>query len=376
MSKDKCCKKTSIGGQALIEGIMMRGPHKTVMAVRRKNGEIAIENMNVIQLKDKYKFLGWPIIRGAVSMVESMIFGYKALMKSADMSGMLDEEEEEKQAKADKKAAKKAKNADLPENTDEDLAAAQTDETAQPDETGKIDGISEEKAENEPADKAEDKKEDSGILMTVIGAISMVLGVALAIGLFIFLPSFLFKSVNTLTGDKITAFQAVFEGVLKIVIFVIYIALVAQMKDIKRVFMYHGAEHKTIFCYEHGKELTVENVRTERRFHPRCGTSFLILMLIVSIVFYMIVARLVPVLAKNLFLWIIIRIICLPVIIGIGYELIKFCGRHDNLLTRIISAPGMWLQHITTNEPDDSMIEVAIKAMTEVIPENSEDDEW
>lgn len=376
MSKDKCCKKTSIGGQALIEGIMMRGPHKTVMAVRRKNGEIAIENMNVTQLKDKYKFLGWPIIRGAVSMVESMIFGYKALMKSADMSGMLDEEEEEKQAKADKKAAKKAKNADLPENTDEDLAAAQTDETAQPDETGKTDGISEEKAENEPADKAEDKKEDSGILMTVIGAISMVLGVALAIGLFIFLPSFLFKSVNTLTGDKITAFQAVFEGVLKIVIFVIYIALVAQMKDIKRVFMYHGAEHKTIFCYEHGKELTVENVRTERRFHPRCGTSFLILMLIVSIVFYMIVARLVPVLAKNLFLWIIIRIICLPVIIGIGYELIKFCGRHDNLLTRIISAPGMWLQHITTNEPDDSMIEVAIKAMTEVIPENSEDDEW
>lgn len=376
MSKDKCCKKTSIGGQALIEGIMMRGPHKTVMAVRRKNGEIAIENMNVIQLKDKYKFLGWPIIRGAVSMVESMVFGYKALMKSADISGMLDEEEEEKQAKADKKAAKKAKNADLSENTDEDLAAAQTDETAQPDETGKTDGISEEKAENEPADKAEDKKEDSGILMTVIGAISMVLGVALAIGLFIFLPSFLFKSVNTLTGDKITAFQAVFEGVLKIVIFVIYIALVAQMKDIKRVFMYHGAEHKTIFCYEHGKELTVENVRTERRFHPRCGTSFLILMLIVSIVFYMIVARLVPVLAKNLFLWIIIRIICLPVIIGIGYELIKFCGRHDNLLTRIISAPGMWLQHITTNEPDDSMIEVAIKAMTEVIPENSEDDEW
>lgn len=376
MSKDKCCKKTSIGGQALIEGIMMRGPHKTVMAVRRKNGEIAIENMNVTQLKDKYKFLGWPIIRGAVSMVESMVFGYKALMKSADMSGMLDEEEEEKQAKADKKAAKKAKNADLLENTDENLAAAQTDETAQPDETGKTDGISEEKAENEPADKAEDKKEDSGILMTVIGAISMVLGVALAIGLFIFLPSFLFTSVNTLTGDKITAFQAVFEGVLKIVIFVIYIALVAQMKDIKRVFMYHGAEHKTIFCYEHGKDLTVENVRTERRFHPRCGTSFLILMLIVSIVFYMIVARLLPVLAKNLFLWIIIRIICLPVIIGIGYELIKFCGRHDNLLTRIISAPGMWLQHITTNEPDDSMIEVAIKAMTEVIPENSEDDEW
>lgn len=367
MSKDNCCKKTSIGGQALIEGIMMRGPHKTVMAVRRKNGEIAIENMNVTQLKDKYKILGWPIIRGAVSMVESMVFGYKALMKSADISGMLDEEEEEKQAKTNKKAAKKAQNSDLQEKAAENGQSAETDESVQPAEL----------AETEKnADSSDEKKDDNGILMTVVGAISMILGIALAVGLFIFLPSFLFRSVNSLTGDKITAFQALFEGVMKIVIFIIYIALVAQMKDIKRVFMYHGAEHKTIFCYEHGKELTVENVRIERRFHPRCGTSFLILMLIVSIVFYMIVARLFPALAKNLPVWMLIKIVCLPIIVGVGYELIKFCGRHDNLLTRIISAPGMWLQHITTNEPDDSMMEVAIKAITEVIPENSEDDEW
>ena len=148
------------------------------------------------------------------------------------------------------------------------------------------------------------------------------------------------------------------------------------MKDIKRVFMYHGVEHKTIFCYEHGNELTVENVRKEKRFHPRCGTSFLILMLIVSIIFYMIIARIFPDLASNIALWTLIRIASLPLLVGIGFELIKFCGRHDNFVTRIISAPGVWLQRITTKEPDDSMIEVAIEAMTAVIPENSEDDRW
>lgn len=173
-----------------------------------------------------------------------------------------------------------------------------------------------------------------------------------------------------------TAYQAAFEGVLKIIIFVIYLILVSQMKDIKRVFMYHGAEHKTIFCYEHGNELTVENVRKEKRFHPRCGTSFLILMLIVSIIFYMIIARIFPDLASNIVLWMLIRIACLPLLVGVGFELIKFCGRHDNFVTKIISAPGVWLQRITTKEPDDSMIEVAIEAMTAVIPENSEDDRW
>lgn len=394
MSKDKCCKKTSIGGQALIEGIMMRGPHKTVMAVRNSDGEIVTENMVTKQLKDKYKILGWPIIRGAVSMVESMLFGYKALMKSAELSDMLDEEETEKEPKKEKKNKKNAaetvtKTAELI-NTEESAENEATAEAETAAET--VSATTEATAENEtaaetvpaeteataaakkPADKKDEKKESG--LMAVIGVISMVLGVGLAIALFIYLPNLLFGYVNSLTGDKITAFQAAFEGILKIIIFIVYVAIVSQMKDIKRVFMYHGAEHKTIFCYEHGKELTVENIRTERRFHPRCGTSFLILMLIVSIIFYSIIAKIFPLIAANRLIWMALKIVCLPIIVGLGYELIKLCGRHDNILTRIIAAPGVWVQRLTTKEPDDSMIEVAIVAMSAVIPENGEDDRW
>ena len=394
MSKDKCCKKTSIGGQALIEGIMMRGPHKTVMAVRNSDGEIVTENMVTKQLKDKYKILGWPIIRGAVSMVESMLFGYKALMKSAELSDMLDEEETEKEPKKEKKNKKNAA-----ETVTETAELINTEESAENEATAEaetaaetVSATTEETAENEtaaetvpaeteataaakkPADKKDEKKESG--LMAVIGVISMVLGVGLAIALFIYLPNLLFGYVNSLTGDKITAFQAAFEGILKIIIFIVYVAIVSQMKDIKRVFMYHGAEHKTIFCYEHGKELTVENVRTERRFHPRCGTSFLILMLIVSIIFYSIIAKIFPLIAANRLIWMTLKIVCLPIIVGLGYELIKLCGRHDNILTRIIAAPGVWVQRLTTKEPDDSMIEVAITAMSAVIPENDEDDKW
>ncbi|MBQ5885007.1 MAG: DUF1385 domain-containing protein [Clostridia bacterium] len=419
MSKEKCCKKTSIGGQALIEGIMMRGPHKTVMSVRKNDGQIVSEDLNTTSLKDKCAFFGLPIIRGSVSMIESLAFGYKALMRSADLSGMLEEEEAEKKAKADKKAAKKAKAEEVSESavevvaetvvdtgettTDTDEAAvnettAETatesvaETTADADETA--DEVDADDAAAETISAAEivaevtvtetatttdahtEKKSENGILMAIIGAISMVFGIALALALFFYLPSLVFKYVNHLAGGQITAYQAAFEGVLKIIIFVIYLILVSQMKDIKRVFMYHGAEHKTIFCYEHGNELTVENIRKEKRFHPRCGTSFLILMLIVSIIFYMIIARIFPELASNIVLWMLIRIACLPLLVGIGYELIKFCGRHDNFITRMISAPGVWLQRITTKEPDDSMIEVAIEAMTAVIPENSEDDRW
>ena len=386
MSKDKCCKKTSIGGQALIEGIMMRGPHKTVMAVRNSDGEIITENMVTKQLKDKYKILGWPIIRGAVSMVESMLFGYKALMKSAELSDMLDEEETEKESKKEKKNKKKAAETEPTAENEVTAEAEATAETESADEA-EVTAEAEETAETEPAaesesadeteanaDKKDGKKES--MLMTVIGAISMVLGIGLAVALFIYLPNLLFGYVNSLTGEKITAFQATFEGVLKILIFIIYVAIVSQMKDIKRVFMYHGAEHKTIFCYEHGKELTVENVRTERRFHPRCGTSFLILMLIVSIVFYSIIAKIFPSIAANRLIWMALKIVCLPIIVGLGYELIKLCGRHDNFFTRIIAAPGVWVQRLTTKEPDDSMIEVAITAMSAVIPENDEDNKW
>ncbi len=377
MKKNNCCKKTSIGGQALIEGIMMRGPHRTVMAVRGTDGNIVTEDLHLTQIKDKYKILGWPVIRGAVSMIESMVFGYKALMKSADMSGMLEEEEAEKQTKAQKKAKKAKKESAVEQNLQKQptqTAADALTDTAEADTAVTAQNADKEPTATEVAKP--EKKEDSGMLMTIIGAISMVLGVALSICLFMWLPTFIFDNINSLSSNKIGDFRGIIEGVLKIAIFIIYITIVAQMNEIKRVFKYHGAEHKTIFCYENGKELTVENVREERRFHPRCGTSFLILMLIVSIIFYTIIDRIFPALAVNKLVWVGLKLVCLPFIVGIGYELIKFCGRHDNLLTRIIAAPGMWVQRITTSEPDDSMIEVAICAMKEVIPENNEDDQW
>ena len=314
------CKKTSIGGQALIEGIMMKGPEKTVMAVRMKDGSIDVSPMNMKSAKDKSVFYKIPIIRGVLNFIESMVTGYKAMMESAEKSGYLDEIEEE--------------------------------------------------------DKKSGEKKDNGKLMAGIMIVATVLAVVLCIGLFIYLPSLLFSGIEMLVGEAISPYRALFEGVIKIAIFLGYMAAVSLMKDIKRVFSYHGAEHKTIFCYEAGEELTVENVRKQRRFHPRCGTSFLILMLIVSIFVTLLLDFFFPLFKQYLLLRALIKLLLVPLICGIGYELIKICGRHDNLLTKIISAPGLWLQRITVKEPDDSMIEIAIAAMKEVIPQNSEADNW
>ena len=209
--------------------------------------------------------------------------------------------------------------------------------------------------------------------MKVLMIFASVLGVALAVGLFFFLPWGLFELLKLMVpalqngGEMVTFWQSVFEGILKIIIFLLYIVVVSQTKDMKRVFMYHGAEHKTIFCYENEEELTVENVRKQSRFHPRCGTSFLVIMLILGIV----VGLFVP---TFLGFWRpIIKIALIPVTCGIGYELIKLCGKHDNAFTRIIAAPGLWAQRITTKEPDDDMIEVAIEAIKAVIPEDGSD---
>lgn len=326
-------KKTSIGGQALIEGIMMRGPKKDAMAVRMKDGGVEVFPMEIKSIKNKCFFFKWPIIRGVVGFIDSMLIGYKAMMDSADKSGYLDELEEAEEKK--------------------------TDENSR---------TEEQKAENPP-------KKKNGLL-TVIMIIAAVLAVILCIGLFIYLPSLAFKGINYLAGGVLNPFQALFEGVLKIIIFLGYMLAVSYMKDIKRVFSYHGAEHKTIFCYEAGLPLTVENVRKQKRFHPRCGTSFMILMLIVSIFITLIFDAIFPWLRGVLWLRTIIKLLLVPVICGLGYELIKICGRYDNIVTRIIAAPGLWIQRITVKEPDDSMIEVAIAAMTEVIPENEEDDKW
>ena len=305
-------KKTSIGGQALIEGIMMKGPDKTCIAVRKPDGEIELEYMKEKHLKDKYAFFGLPVIRGVVAFIESMISGYKALMISAEKSGFDDEESKE------------------------------------------------------------DGNKPFGVLMVV----ASVLGVAIALTLFMWAPARIFDLLKYAVGEGIAPLRSVFEGTLKILIFVAYIYFVSKTKDIKRVFMYHGAEHKTIFCYECGGDLTPEKAKNFKRFHPRCGTSFLILMLLVSIIVNGIIANLFPAITLNRILWVAIKILLVPLICGLGYELIKICGKYDNLLTRIISAPGMWLQRLTTKEPDDDMLEVAIAALEAVIPEDSEKDNW
>ena len=312
-------KKTTIGGQAVIEGIMMKGPNKTALAVRVPDGSIDIEYIKEKHLKDKCKFWGWPIIRGTVNFIESMIVGYSAMMKSAEKSGFTDIEEEK------------------PKN---------------------------------------DKKQSA--LMGVVMIVASVLGVALSIFLFMYLPSLVFDLTNRAFSGEISAFKAVFEGVIKMAIFVIYMLLVSRMKDIKRVFSYHGAEHKTIFCYESGEELTVENVRKQSCLHPRCGTSFMLLMLVVGILIGIVLTWCFPKLQQSDFriAWVLIKILILPIICGVGYELLRFCGRHDNWFTRAISTPGMWMQKITTNEPEDSMIEVAIESLKAVLPENSEEDNW
>ncbi len=311
------CKYTSIGGQALIEGIMMRGPEKTAMAVRLPDGSIDISFLDFKPLKEKYKILGLPIIRGVVGFIESMVQGYKALMISADKSGFTDLEEEEK-----------------------------------------------------PKEKTDDNK--TSVATGVLMGVASVLAVALSVFLFMYLPALAFDGLNYITKGAVNGLAPLFEGIIRIIILVIYMLLVSRMKDIKRVFSYHGAEHKTIFCYESGEELTVENVRKNKRFHPRCGTSFLILMVLVSIVVSFTISFLFPTLRDITILWVAVKLLTIPLICGLGYELIKACGRYDNTLTRIISAPGMWLQRITTAEPDDGMIEIAIAALNEVKPEVAE----
>lgn len=373
----KNCKRTTIGGQALIEAIMMKGPEKTAIAVRLPDGGISVEYMQERRLSKKYKILGLPLIRGAVGLVESLVSGYKAMMYAAEKSGFAEEEEEEERLRQEEKARKKAERLAK-------KAGRHSLETASPlpdPSVGRSLTDEQQEASAAPAlstapDKKEREEKKESAFMGGLMAVASVLGVCLALFLFMWLPSFLFNLVNGWTGDAISYWRSLFEGVLKMAIFVGYLAAVSLMKDIKRVFMYHGAEHKTIFCYEAGEELTVENVRRQRRFHPRCGTSFMILMLIVSIVIAAILSIAFPILTKITAVWVAIKILMLPLICGLGYELIRFCGRHDNLLTKIIAAPGMWLQRLTTKEPDDSMIEIGIASLKAVIPDDPDADNW
>ncbi len=338
MSKTKTKKITSIGGSALIEGIMMRGPKKSTVAVRKADGSIKTEDVKIKFLTETSKFWRLPLIRGVSGMIDSMRLSYKSLMISAD-NAMETAEEEEKKA-------------------EENSAENEQKE--------------EKKTEKEKEKKQDKDEKDSGVFMKILMVVSSIIGVALAVLLFFFLPTWIFGLLGMIfpalnkANEGITFWQSVIEGILKIVIFISYILIVSMTPDMKRVFQYHGAEHKTIFCYENELELTPENVMKMRRFHPRCGTSFILLMLLVGIV----IGLFIP---QGMFLRPLIKILLLPVTMGIGYELIKFCGKHDNRLTRIIAAPGLWAQRVTTKEPDEEMCEIAIAAIEAVIPDDGSD---
>ncbi|MDR3278666.1 MAG: DUF1385 domain-containing protein [Oscillospiraceae bacterium] len=306
--------RTSIGGQALIEAILMRGPKKQAIVVRTKDGLVTkVEELKL--LKDKYPIVGWPLIRGAVNFISSMINGVRALMYAV---GFIPEDEEGG-------------------------------------EPSKLDAWIEKRVGSERAE---------GIIVTF----SMILGVALSVGLFMLLPTFLAGFLSGVIRSAIL--KNLLEGVLRILIFLVYLWLTTRLQEMKRVWQYHGAEHKAIFCYEAGLEMTVPNVRIQPRCHPRCGTSFMFIVMIVSILVFSVVRW------SNVWIRMGLRIVLLPVVVAVSYEIIKWAGRHDNGFTRAVSAPGKALQRLTTREPDDEMIEVAIEAIKLVLPERAGEDNW
>ncbi|KAF5030734.1 DUF1385 domain-containing protein [Sedimentibacter saalensis] len=305
-------KKTSIGGQALIEGIMMKGPDKIATAVRKPDGGIEVKESTINQIF-KNKFFKLPLIRGSFVLIDSLVTGVKELMYSAEFYG--DDYEEDAFDKFLKKVFK---------------------------------------------DKAD----------TAIIYASVIIALIFSVGVFILGPTLLTNLAKNVIHN--TFLLNLTEGVIRVSLFVGYVYLVSKLEDIKRVFMYHGAEHKTIHCYEHKEDLTVENVRKYSTLHPRCGTSFMINVMLISIIVFSFFGW------PNPFMRLVIRLAMLPLIAGLSYELNKYVGRceKENILTRIISYPGFLIQKITTKEPDDSMIEVAIEAMKRVIPANGEDDTW
>ena len=323
MAENKSCAfRTSIGGQALIEGILMRGPEKQAIVVRDQEGHLVEKIEELKLIKDRYPILGWPLVRGTVNFLDSMVKGVKALMYSADF---------------------------YPD-----------EEAAQP-------------------SKFElwlEKHLSSKKLESVIVALAVVMGVGLSLLLFMVLPTFLTSGLTHFFPGFPMWGRNLLEGILKIAIFLLYLFFCSRQKDIYRVFQYHGAEHKTIFCYEAGLPLTVENVRVQPRHHPRCGTSFLFVVIFVSILFSSVVFGIWPI--TNVWLRSLVHLLLLPLVVGVTYEFNRWVGRHvqDSGLARVLTAPGMWMQNFTTNEPDDGMIEVAIRSLELVLPSEKGKDEW
>ncbi len=297
--------KSKIGGQALIEGIMMLGPDTGAMACRLPDGSIDVETWEEKNGKSAPWYRKVPLVRGCTNFVISLVKGYKYTMKSA-----------EKQLTEEEKA----------------------------------------------------EEENASAIFQVMMYLGILVGVLLAVGLFVFLPKFI--TGHILSKDSSKIIRSLIEGVVKIVLFVAYMWVISLMKDIRRQYGYHGAEHKTIACHEAELPLTVENVRPQTRFHKRCGTSFIFIVLIVSIF----VMCFVP--FSEVWQRVLASLALLPVVVGVSYEFIRYAGTHDNMLTRILSAPGLAMQRITTREPDDSMIEIAIAALTPCIPKDKADDKW
>ena len=323
MAEQKSCAfRTSIGGQALIEGILMRGPEKQAIVVRDQSGQLVEKVEELRLIKDRYPVLGLPLVRGTVNFLSAMVNGVKALMYSADF---------------------------YPD-----------EEATQPS-----------KFELWLEKHLSSKKLESAIV-----ALAVVLGVGMSVLLFMLLPTFLTGGLLYFFPDFPMWGRNLIEGILKVLIFLVYLIFCSRQKDIYRVFQYHGAEHKTIFCYEAGLPLTVENVRIQPRHHPRCGTSFLFVVIVVSILVSSVVFGIWPI--TNVWLRTAAHLILLPLVVGITYEFNRWVGRHvqDNALAKFLTRPGLWMQNFTTNEPDDSMIEVAIRSLELVLPEEKGKDAW
>ncbi|MBR3042772.1 MAG: DUF1385 domain-containing protein [Eubacterium sp.] len=311
-------KRTYIGGQAVLEGVMMKGPKSYALAVRKPDKEIEVKVTEYISMGERHKGLSIPFVRGVVNFLESLYIGMKTLMDSSEYF----EEEEDKKEKTEKEE-------ELKDKTEKEGASK---------------------------DKKDDKKSSSDSAY-LIG--TLIVSLLIAIGIFMLLPAFLANFLYKLTDNNLIVNLA--EGLLRLAIFIGYVAAISFMEDIKRTFMYHGAEHKTINCLEAGDDLTVENVKKHTRFHKRCGTSFVFIVMIISIFVFMFVHT------KVMWLRLLSRIILIPVIAGLSYEFIRYAGKHSNVCSRVLSAPGLWVQRLTTKEPDDSMIEVAIKSVEGVV---------
>ena len=311
MSKKKQCyipeRRGKVGGQAVLEGVMMKSGENIAITVRREDGTKVTEVSKFSSVRKKCAFFRIPIIRGIVNFIEMMVMSLNTLNKSATMLGVEEEMQETKFEKWLKKHFGKS-------------------------------------------------------VMDFIMVVAMVLGVALALFLFIYLPTLFTTLIEKATGD-IGLWKGVIEGGIKIVIFIAYLLLVSLMKDIRRTFEYHGAEHKSVFCYEAGEELTVENVKKQSRFHPRCGTSFMFVMILLGIIAGLFLTW------ENKLLRVLIKLLLLPLVMGIGYEFLMFAGKHDNIIVRILSAPGLWMQRITTREPDEGQMECAIASLKAAMPD-------